>query len=49
MRQTRGDRYSASRLIFRGAWPRPLLGGLSLRLAPTVFQESPRKEPAIIA
>jgi len=49
MRQTRGDRYSNSRLIFRGAWPGPLIGGLLLRLAPTVFRESPRRGPAIIA
>jgi len=49
MRQTRGDRYSNSRLIFRGAWPRRLIGGLLLRLARTVFRESPRRELAIIA
>jgi hypothetical protein len=48
MRQRRADLYSTSRLIFRGAWPGPLLGGLSLCLAPTVFRESPRREPAII-
>jgi len=40
MRQTRSDRHSAIRLIFRAAWPGPLLGGLSLHLAPTVFRES---------
>jgi hypothetical protein len=49
MRQTRGDGYSNSRLIFRGALPRLLIGGLLLRLVPTVFRESPRREPSIIA
>jgi hypothetical protein len=48
MRQTRGDPHSTIRLIFRGAWPGPLRGGLSLHLAPTVFRESLRREPAII-
>jgi hypothetical protein len=39
MRQTRGDPYSTIRLIFGRAWPGPLLGGLSLCLAPTVFRD----------
>jgi hypothetical protein len=49
MRQTRDARYSNTRLIFCGAGPRQLIGGLLLRLAPTVFRESPQRELAIVA
>ncbi len=49
MRQTRGDRYSNSRPIFRGAGPRPPIDGLFLCLAPAMFRESSRRESAIAA
>jgi hypothetical protein len=51
MRQARVDRYSNSRVTSRsrGAWTEPLIGGLLLRLAPTLLRESRCREPAVIA
>jgi hypothetical protein len=51
MRQTQGTATVTGRFVFpsRGAWPRPLIHGLLLRVTTTVSRESPRRELTIVA